>query len=53
MLTHPMAQHIELWPIERLREYPRNPRKNDRLEKVFASRPHERGYVGQQGRSPR
>jgi putative ABC transport system permease protein len=23
------ATHIELWPIERLREYPRNPRKND------------------------
>jgi DNA modification methylase len=26
---HPMAQRIELWPIERLVEYPRNPRKND------------------------
>jgi len=22
-------QHIELWPSDRLREYPRNPRKND------------------------
>jgi hypothetical protein len=22
-------QRIEIWPIERLREYPRNPRKND------------------------
>ena len=22
-------QHIELWSIERLREYARNPRKND------------------------
>ena len=29
MLTHPATQNIELWPIERLREYPRNPRKND------------------------
>jgi ParB-like chromosome segregation protein Spo0J len=29
MLTHPATQHIELWPIERLVEYPRNPRKND------------------------
>jgi hypothetical protein len=29
MLTHPAAQHIELWLIERLVECPRNPRKND------------------------
>src|SRR6202451_706451 len=29
MLTHPTTQHVELWPIERLVEYPRNPRKND------------------------
>jgi ParB-like chromosome segregation protein Spo0J len=29
MLSHPTAQQIELWPIERLVEYPRNPRKND------------------------
>jgi ParB-like chromosome segregation protein Spo0J len=29
MLTNPAAQHIELWLIERLVEYPRNPRKND------------------------
>jgi len=28
-VTHPATQNIELWPIERLREYPRNPRKND------------------------
>jgi|HubBroStandDraft_6_1064221.scaffolds.fasta_scaffold1321693_1 ParB-like chromosome segregation protein Spo0J len=26
---HQSVQHIELWPIERLMEYPRNPRKND------------------------
>ncbi len=25
----PAAQRIEMWPIQRLREYPRNPRKND------------------------
>src|SRR5271154_2566911 len=29
MLTHPTAQQIDLWPIERLVEYSRNPRKND------------------------
>jgi DNA modification methylase len=29
MLTPPMAQRIEHWPIERLVEYPRNPRRND------------------------
>src|SRR5271170_4534586 len=27
--TQPSLQNIEYWPIERLREYPRNPRKND------------------------
>src|ERR1700756_773596 len=29
MLTDATALRIEYWPIERLREYPRNPRKND------------------------
>ena len=29
MLTPPMAQRIEYWPIERLVDYPRNPRRND------------------------
>ena len=29
MLTQPPTQYIELWSIERLAEYPRNPRKND------------------------
>jgi DNA modification methylase len=29
MPAHPTAQQVELWPIDRLREYPRNPRKND------------------------
>jgi len=28
MLTHPATQYIELSSIERLIEYPRNPRKN-------------------------
>jgi ParB-like chromosome segregation protein Spo0J len=29
MLTNPAALRIEYWPIDRLREYPRNPRNND------------------------
>ncbi len=29
MTPAPVAQRIEYWPIERLIEYPRNPRKND------------------------
>src|ERR1700691_6215309 len=29
MTSPSVAQNIENWPIERLREYPRNPRKND------------------------
>jgi ParB-like chromosome segregation protein Spo0J len=29
MHTQPTSQHIEIWSIERLIEYPRNPRKND------------------------
>src|SRR5438270_4143969 len=29
MLTHPMAQRIEHWSIDRLVFYARNPRKND------------------------
>ena len=38
MLTHSAAQGIELWPIERLVEYPRNPRKNDTaVERMCAS----------------
>ncbi len=32
MLTHPAAQQIQQWPIERLVEYRRNPRKNDAAE---------------------
>ena len=30
MPTNPAAVRIEYWPIERLREYPRNPRKKRR-----------------------
>ena len=29
MLTHPSLSRIEYWPILRLVEYARNPRKND------------------------
>src|ERR1700719_2648371 len=29
MLSQPLPQYIELWPIERLVFYARNPRKND------------------------
>ena len=29
MLTVSVGQQIEFWPIDRLVEYPRNPRKND------------------------
>src|ERR1700757_4586695 len=29
MISSSIAQRIEYWPIDRLREYPRNPRKND------------------------
>src|ERR1700689_4997674 len=29
MTSSSAAQNIELWPIKRLVEYPRNPRKND------------------------
>lgn len=29
MISDARTQHIDLWPIERLVEYPRNPRKND------------------------
>src|SRR6202789_720724 len=38
MLTQPAAQSVELWPIERLVEYPRNPRKNDKaVDRMGAS----------------
>ena len=38
MLTNAPAQHIEIWSIERLIEYARNPRKNDSaLDRMCAS----------------
>jgi DNA modification methylase len=38
------ATHIELWPIERLREYPRNPRKNDAAVDRMCASIHEFGF---------
>lgn len=38
MAAQPLPHHIELWPIERLVEYPRNPRKNHgAVERMCAS----------------
>src|ERR1700689_2544540 len=38
MLAQPMTQQIENWPIDRLVEYPRNPRKNDKaVDRMVAS----------------
>ena len=38
MVTQVAAQQIENWPIERLVEYPRNPRKNDKaVDRMCAS----------------
>src|ERR1700733_11364239 len=44
MLTPAATQHIELWPIERLREYPRNPRKNDGAVDRMCSSIREFGF---------
>src|ERR1700692_4604584 len=44
MLTHPTTQHIELWSIERLVEYPRNPRKNDGAVDRMCSSIREFGF---------
>ena len=44
MLTNPRTQHIELWPIERLVEYPRNPRQNDGAVDRMCSSIHEFGF---------
>ena len=44
MLTNPATQHIELWPIERLAEYPRNPRKNDGAVDRMCSSIREFGF---------
>jgi DNA modification methylase len=44
MPTHPSTQHIELWSIERLVEYPRNPRKNDSAVDRMCSSIREFGF---------
>jgi ParB-like chromosome segregation protein Spo0J len=44
MLMHPPTQHIELWSIERLVEYPRNPRKNDSAVDRMCSSIREFGF---------
>ena len=40
----PKTQHIELWSIERLVEYPRNPRKNDSAVDRMCSSIREFGF---------
>src|ERR1700757_3061926 len=44
MTTDQAVQHIELWPIERLVEYSRNPRKNDRAVDRMCSSIREFGF---------
>src|SRR6202521_1649522 len=44
MFTHPATQSVELWPIERLVEYPRNPRKNDAAVDRMCSSIREFGF---------
>ncbi len=44
MLTNTATQNIELWPIERLREYVRNPRKNDDAVDRMCSSIREFGF---------
>jgi ParB-like chromosome segregation protein Spo0J len=44
MLTQPATQQVELWPIERQREYPRNPRKNDAAVDRMCSSIRELGF---------
>ena len=44
MLTHPIAQQIEHWPLDRLIPYARNPRKNDHVVDRMASSIAEFGF---------
>src|SRR5438445_1204393 len=44
MLTRCATQQVELWPIERLVEYSRNPRKNDRVVDRMCSSIREFGF---------
>src|SRR5712692_8750445 len=44
MTCQPMAQRIELWPIEKLVFYARNPRKNDAVVDRMCSSIREFGF---------
>ena len=44
MTLQPIAQGIEMWPIERLVEYARNPRKNDAAVDRMCSSIREFGF---------
>jgi DNA modification methylase len=44
LLTQVPTQQIENWPIERLVEYPRNPRKNDKVVDRMCSSIREFGF---------
>jgi hypothetical protein len=41
---HPMTQYIELWPIDKLTFYARNPRKNDSAVDRMCSSIREFGF---------
>jgi hypothetical protein len=45
MATSPTALRIEYWPIERLIEYPRNPRKNDKAVDQMCGSIREFGFA--------
>ena len=45
MLTPPMAQRIELWPLEKLIPYARNPRKNDKAVNRIRESIREFGFA--------
>jgi hypothetical protein len=44
MLTHPVAQTIEHWPLARFIHYARNPRKNDHAVDRMAASISEFGF---------
>jgi ParB-like chromosome segregation protein Spo0J len=44
MISQALPQHIELWPIDRLVEYARNPRKNDSAVDRMCSSIREFGF---------
>ena len=45
MLTQPVAQHIELWPIDKFIPYARNPRKNDAVVDRMAASAAEQDHL--------